>query len=120
MITVTHPKLPRRRSDDQVSKKDAENEILLALRSCLTDFNERAVQHIQHGTPLTFRIYTGCVETPFGGIPHDKRMFPFRYPRLDTPLSGLLSVGKTFLSNQSIPGLTRGALAVGDRMGVVT
>lgn len=111
---VQHPM--KSMAPDSISVRQRSLQILLGLRSYLTDFSVRPIQHIQCGTPLIFRTYTGRVEGLAGGIPIEKRVPPIRYP-LPAPFPGLFCIGDTLFPGQCIPGVTLSALVIAAHKG---
>jgi phytoene dehydrogenase-like protein len=99
-------------------KNLAEEEIMLALRVHVPEFCDMSFHFSQSGTPRTFEKYTGRADGMVGGIPLDRRVFPFRYPRPSTPFRGLYCIGDTFFPGQGLPGVTLGAMSVARRMGI--
>ncbi|MBR9976309.1 MAG: FAD-dependent oxidoreductase [Bacteroidetes bacterium] len=114
-----HPALLAGREYYRQWKQSAEGEILLALRSHVEDLCDMSFRFVQSGTPRTFEKYTGRFGGLVGGIPLDRRVFPFRYPMPTTPFDGLYCLGDTFFPGQGIPGVTLGALALAKRMKVL-
>lgn len=118
-LAPDHPALRAEREEYREWKTAAEREIALALRKQVPEFCDMLFHHIQSGTPRTFGKYTGRADGMVGGIPLDRRVFPFRYPRPATPFDGLFCIGDTFFPGQGIPGVTLGALSLAKRMGVM-
>lgn len=118
-LAAGHPALLAGREYYKQWKQLAEDEILLALRSNVEDLCDMSYHFQQSGTPRTFEKYTGRFGGLVGGIPLDRRVFPFRYPMPMTPFDGLYCIGDTFFPGQGIPGVTLGALAVAKRMKVL-
>lgn len=113
-----HAARPATREEYRGWKMAAESEIFVALRTQIPEFQDMHVSHSQAGTPRTFRKYTGRADGLVGGIPLDRRLFPFRYPRPKTPFDGLYCLGDTVFPGQGLPGVTLAALALAKRMGV--
>lgn len=118
-LAAGHPALLAGREYYRQWKQSAEAEILLALRSHVEDLCDMSFRFLQSGTPRTFEKYTGRFGGLVGGIPLDRRVFPFGYPMHTTPFDGLYCLGDTFFPGQGIPGVTLGALAVAKRMKVL-
>jgi phytoene dehydrogenase-like protein len=51
-----------------------------------------------------------------GGIPLDRRIFPWSYPRPTTPFEGMYAIGDTVFPGQGIPGVVLGALSLRRRL----
>jgi C-3',4' desaturase CrtD len=109
---------PRRdhRAEYRGWKEEAVAEIWGALRREVAYFTSLRIVHAHGGTPATFHRYTGRAEGTVGGIPLQRSVFPFLYPRSATPFGGLYSIGDTFFPGQGIPGVTLGALSVSQRI----
>ena len=113
-----HAARPVTRGEYQGWKNAAEQEIFIALRTQIPEFQDMHVHHSQAGTPRTFRKYTGRADGLVGGLPLDRRLFPFHYPRPGTPFDGLYCLGDTVFPGQGLPGVTLAALALTKRLGV--
>ena len=91
-------------------------EVVSALRASVPELADLTPIRYEIGTPRTYRRYTGRSEGLVGGIPLDRRIFPWSYPRPTTPFNGLYSVGDTVFPGQGIPGVVLGALSLRRRI----
>jgi C-3',4' desaturase CrtD len=91
-------------------------EVLTSLRTSVPELAELSPIRYEIGTPRTFQRYTGRADGMVGGIPLDRRLFPWSYPRPITPFDGLYAVGDTVFPGQGIPGVVLGALSLRRRL----
>ncbi|MCZ7557604.1 MAG: NAD(P)/FAD-dependent oxidoreductase [Bacteroidia bacterium] len=114
-IRRDHPALLQRGEQRKAWKAYAAAEVEVALRSHVPELREFRFSRIQCGTPTTFEKYTGRLDGLVGGLPLDRRLFPFRFPSPKTPFEGVYLCGDTIFPGQGLPGVTLGALALYNR-----
>jgi phytoene dehydrogenase-like protein len=93
-------------------------EIQNVLRRQVAEFAGLDFMFLQNGGPRTFEKYTGRVDGLLGGLPLDRSLFPFRFPRPVTRFDGLYFLGDTVFPGQGLPGVTLGALSLYKRLHV--
>jgi phytoene dehydrogenase-like protein len=91
-------------------------EVIAAIRASVPELCDLNPLRYEIGTPRTFRRYTSRADGMVGGIPLDRRIFPWSYPRPTTPFEGLYTIGDNVFPGQGIPGVVLGALSLRRRL----
>ena len=91
-------------------------EVLASIRDSVPELAGLEPLRYDIGTPRTFRRYTGRWNGTVGGLPLHRGIFPWSYPRADSPFEGFFTIGDTVFPGQGIPAVVLGALALRRRL----